>query len=209
MVTVADLIRYRMSNERYVHRVAEGVLPTEYGDFRMISYESDIQTTGLGSGDEAHLALTFGDVTQAALSGLPVLVRVQTHCLTGNVFGSSVCDCRATVDASLREIAKAGCGALIYLHHTQRGFLVDATAYPARLCIHRGRRATTDDGAGSPSERILRHVGLGGQIISDLGIHKIRLLTNHPKHVPALQGFEIEIIESVPIDLRSHSLTSM
>ncbi len=209
MVTVADLIRYRMSNERYVHRVAEGMLPTEYGEFRMISYESDIQAAQLGSGDEAHLALTFGDVTQAALSGLPVLVRVHAHCLAGNVFGSSLCDCRATVDASLREIAKAGCGALIYLHHTQRGFLTDAAANPARLCIHRNKRSTADDGAENSNERVLRHVGLGGQIISDLGIHKIRLLTNHPKHVPALQGFDIEIVESVPIDLSLHPLRTM
>jgi len=202
MVTVADLIRYRMANERYIHRIAEGVLPTEYGDFRMLSYESDIQTVESGARDESHVALTFGDLDAAAKSGTPVLVRVHTHCLAGNVFGSTACDCRATVDASLREIAKAGVGALIYLHHTQRGFTIDRSTHPARLCIHRTARGSEPEPLGAPDQRILRQVGLGGQIISDLGIRKIRLLTNHPRHVPALQGFGIEIVERVPIQLQ-------
>jgi len=202
MVTVADLIRYRMANERYIHRIAEGVLPTEYGDFRMLSYESDIQTVESGARDESHVALTFGDLDAAAKSGTPVLVRVHTHCLAGNVFGTTACDCRATVDASLREIAKAGVGALIYLHHTQRGFTIDRSTHPARLCIHRTARGSEPEPLGAPDQRILRQVGLGGQIISDLGIRKIRLLTNHPRHVPALQGFGIEIVERVPIELQ-------
>ena len=203
MVTVADLIRYRMANERYIHRIAEGILPTEYGDFRMLSYESDIQTVReMGTGDESHVALTFGDLAAAAKSDTPVLVRVHTHCLSGNVFGSTACDCRATVDASLREIAQAGVGALIYLHHTRRGFTIDRTTHPATLCIHRTARGTEPEPLATPDQRILRQVGLGGQIISDLGIRKIRLLTNHPKHVPALQGFGIEIVERVPIHLQ-------
>jgi 3,4-dihydroxy 2-butanone 4-phosphate synthase/GTP cyclohydrolase II len=208
MVTVADLIRYRMANERYIHRVAEGLLPTEHGEFRMFSYESDIQTVDheLGAGDESHIALTFGDLDAAANSGTPVLVRVHTHCLGGNLFGSSACDCRATVDASLREIAQAGCGALVYLHHTQRGFTIDRSAHPARLCIH---RSGAEERLAAPDQRILRQVGLGGQIISDLGIRKIRLLTNHPKHVPALQGFGIEIVESLPIDLKASALPTI
>jgi 3,4-dihydroxy 2-butanone 4-phosphate synthase/GTP cyclohydrolase II len=203
MVTVADLIRYRMANERYIHRIAEGILPTEYGDFRMLSYESDIQTVReMGTGDESHVALTFGDLAAAAKSDTPVLVRVHTHCLSGNVFGSTACDCRATVDASLREIAQAGVGALIYLHHTRRGFTIDRNAHPAQLCIHRTARGGEPEPLATPDQRILRQVGLGGQIISDLGIRKIRLLTNHPKHVPALQGFGIEIVERVPIHLQ-------
>src|SRR6202034_2945699 len=118
--------------------------PTEYGDFRMLSYESDIQTVSdLGARDESHVALTYGDLAAAAKSDTPV--RVRTHCLAGNVFGSTACDCRATVDASLREIAAAGVGALIYLHHTQRGFTIDRTTHPARLCIHRtGRGAEAE-----------------------------------------------------------------
>ena len=210
MVTVADLIRYRMANERYIHRIAEGVLPTEYGDFRMFSYESDIQTVehDLGAGDESHVALTFGDLAAAGKADTPVLVRVHTHCLAGNVFGSTVCDCRATVDASLREIAKAGVGALIYLHHTQRGFVIDRSGHPAQLCIHHADRGRTAERPSVPPQRILRQVGLGSQILSDLGIHKIRMLSNQPKHVPALQGFGIEIVERVPIVFKPQTLTT-
>ena len=96
-------------------------------------------------------------------------------------------------------IAAAGRGALVYLHHTQRGFGIDRTVQPGRLCFHRDSRAT--EGPNDRDQRILRQVGLGGQILSDLGIHKIRLLSNHRTHVPALQGFGIEIVEQVPIAL--------
>ena len=202
MLTVAELIRYRMANERYVHRVAEGLLPTEHGEFRMISYESEINTTGHDTGGESHLALTFGDLSAAATGDNPILVRVHAHCLAGNVFGSTACDCRAIVDASLREIAQAGRGALIYLHHTQRGFTIDPSTHPANLCIHHSGRARTAEHPAPPDQRILRNIGLGGQILSDLGIRKIRLLTNMPRHVPALQGFGIEIVERVPIALK-------
>jgi 3,4-dihydroxy 2-butanone 4-phosphate synthase/GTP cyclohydrolase II len=202
MVTVADLIRYRMANERYVHRVAVGELPTVYGNFQMIAYGSDIHTTEHETaGSESHIALTFGDLSAAAKDGSPVLVRVHTHCLAGNVFGSTACDCQATVDASLRAIARAGRGALVYLHHTQRGFTVDKAFVPPHLCIHQTDRNRATDRTGHPDQRILRQVGLGGQILSDLGIRRISLLTNQPTHVPALQGFGIEIVERVPIEL--------
>jgi 3,4-dihydroxy 2-butanone 4-phosphate synthase/GTP cyclohydrolase II len=197
MLTVADLIRYRMLHERYVHRVAESQLPTAHGEFRMIAYESQ---AGIGSSDaagiceaqsdESHLALVLGDLSTP--SNEPVLVRVQTHCLTGSVFGSALCDCRETVDNSLAAIARVGRGALIYLHNTQRGFGIDQQAH--RLNFHRRGVST----AASP-QRILRQTGLGGQILSDLGITRIRLLSNHPTHVPALHGFGIEIVEQVPI----------
>jgi 3,4-dihydroxy 2-butanone 4-phosphate synthase/GTP cyclohydrolase II len=204
MVTVAELIRYRMANERYVHRVAEGVLPTEHGEFRMIAYKSQagITESEAVDGGDSHVALVYGDL--AAKDDTPVLVRVHTHCLSGNVFGSTACDCRATVDGSLAAIAAAGRGALVYLHHTQRGFTVDRTTQPATLCIHHTDRSRSAERAGVTNQRdqrVLRQVGLGGQILSDLGIRKIRLLTNQPTHVPALQGFGIEIVERVPIVL--------
>jgi 3,4-dihydroxy 2-butanone 4-phosphate synthase/GTP cyclohydrolase II len=206
MVTVADLIRYRMSHERYVHRVAEGTLPTAHGDFRMIAYKSQAgmsESDAVENGD-SHLALVYGDLSSATTDDTPVLVRVHTHCLAGNVFGSTACDCRATVEASLAAIAAAGRGALVYLHHTQRGFTVDRTTAPATLCIHHTDRARSkEQKLGAPDQRILRQVGLGGQILSDLGIRKIRLLTNQPTHVPALQGFGIEIVERVPIPLEA------
>jgi 3,4-dihydroxy 2-butanone 4-phosphate synthase/GTP cyclohydrolase II len=205
MVTVADLIRYRMANERYVRRIAEGQIPTPYGVFKSIAYESDIKSAEFGSveGGESHIALTYGDLSEAAKDGSPVLVRVHTHCLAGNLFGSTACDCRAIVDASLRAIAEAGRGALVYLHNGQRGFTVDKAFDPPALCIHQAdrTRAAGAQRSGQPDQRILRQVGLGGQILSDLGIHKISLLTNQPTHVPALQGFGIEIVDRVPVAL--------
>jgi 3,4-dihydroxy 2-butanone 4-phosphate synthase/GTP cyclohydrolase II len=208
MLTVADLIRYRMANERYVHRVAEGTLPTAYGDFRLIAYESDIKSSGGDSprDDESHVALTFGDLAAATAANEAVLVRVHTHCLAGDIFGSTACDCRATVEASLREIAKEGRGALIYLHHTQRGFAIDRSVHPPQLCIHHSARGRASERTGPADQRILRQVGLGGQMLSDLNIRKIRLLTNQPTHVPALQGFGIEIVERVPIELKPATL---
>jgi 3,4-dihydroxy 2-butanone 4-phosphate synthase/GTP cyclohydrolase II len=205
MVTVAELIRYRLQHERYVHRVGEAMLPTAHGEFRMIAYESEVGTGELRSeGGESHVALVLGDV---AASDEPMLVRVQSHCFAGNVVGAASCDCRELFDASLAQIAAAGRGALVYLHNGQRGFGIERSAEDAnagrvgRLMFHREARLTerNSERAGEPSQRTLRQVGLGGQILSDLGIHKIRLLTNRPMHVPALQGFGIEIVEQVPI----------
>ncbi len=215
MLTVASLIRYRLQNERYIHRVAEAMLPTRYGDFRMIAYESEVD------GAESHVALVYGD--QAATSAEPMLVRVHTHCLAGDVFGATLCNCHALVDNSLRMIAEAGRGALIYLHNGSRGFGIDrsaradipgnmvpastsSAAAPHRLILHRDisrqpRAAESCDEGSQRAQRTLRQVGLGGQILSDLGIHRIRLLSNTPTHVPALQGFGIEIVERVPIPL--------
>jgi 3,4-dihydroxy 2-butanone 4-phosphate synthase/GTP cyclohydrolase II len=189
MVTVADLIRYRLQNERYIHRVAESVMPTAYGDFRVIAYESEVE------GGESHVALVYGDVAGVE----PVPVRVHTHCLAGDVFGTTLCDCRAVVDNSLRIIAEAGRGALVYLHNGGTGFGIDRSVTPHRVVFHRDHRAR--ERHEDRAQRTLRQVGLGGQILSDLRIHKIRLLTNTPTHVPALQGFGIEIVEQVPIPL--------
>jgi 3,4-dihydroxy 2-butanone 4-phosphate synthase/GTP cyclohydrolase II len=210
MLTVASLIRYRLQHERHIHRVAETTLPTRYGDFHMIAYESEVD------GAESHVALIYGDpVEKSEGSGEsePLLVRVHTHCLAGDVFGSMLCDCRALVDNSLRMIAEAGRGALVYLHNGARGFGIDRTAIPRagetalyRLILHRdpSREARPNESAESGhqrAQRTLRQVGLGGQILSDLGIRRIRLLTNTRTHVPALQGFGIEIVEQVKIPL--------
>ena len=192
MVTVADLIRYRLQHERYIHRVAESMLPTQYGEFRMIAYESEVE------GDESHIALVYGDVTH---EGDVVPVRVHTHCLAGDVFGTTLCDCRAVVEGSLRMIAEAGRGALVYLHNGTKGFGLDRSVTPARVALHRETRSK--ERPDDRSQRTLRQVGLGGQILSDLGIHRIQLLTNTPTHVPALQGFGIEIVEQVPVPVKT------
>ncbi len=196
MVTVADLIRYRLQHERYIHRVAESLMPTEHGEFRMIAYESEVD------GAESHVALVYGDVT----GDDPVPVRVHTHCLAGDVFGTTLCDCKAVVESSLRMIAEAGRGALVYLHNGTKGFGIDRTVGGDgegmhRVVFHREQRQK--EKSDERIQRTLRQVGLGGQILSDLGIRKIRLLTNTPTHVPALQGFGIEIVEQVQIPLGS------
>jgi len=191
ILTVAELIRHRLENERYIRRVGESVLPTAYGDFRMIAYESEID------GGESHVALVRGDVSGHAE---PALVRVHSHCLAGDVFGTTLCDCRAVVDASLKAIAEEGRGALIYLHNATKGFGTDnsgRSGQVAPIVFHRDLRA--HEPAELRLQRTLRQVGIGGQILADLGIHKIRLLTNTPTHVPALQGFNLEIVERVPL----------
>ena len=197
MVTVADLIRYRLQHERYLQRVAEGVLPTKYGEFRMIAYENEID------GGESHVALVMGDVS----ADLPVPVRVHTHSLAEDVFGLAGTDHREVIDCSLRTIAEAGRGAFLYLHNGTRGFGIDRTVEPHRIVFARDPRAReknvrldrSEGGHEEKTTRTLRQVGLGAQILSDLGIRKIRLLTNTPTHVPALQGFGIEIVEQIPI----------
>jgi 3,4-dihydroxy 2-butanone 4-phosphate synthase/GTP cyclohydrolase II len=200
MLTVAELIRYRLQNERYVHRVAEAQLPTPLGEFRMIAYESEAGIgEAHGSEGESHVALVYGDLERAQRAGEPVLVRVHSHCLAGNLFGSSLCNCEATLQGSMRAIAEAGGGAIVYLHHTQRGLGVDATVRPPRLVFHRSEGRVSGERSEDGHQRVLRRVGLGGQILSDLGIHRIILLSNHPTHVPALQGFGIEIVGQAPI----------
>jgi 3,4-dihydroxy 2-butanone 4-phosphate synthase/GTP cyclohydrolase II len=207
MLTVASLIRYRLQNERYIHRAGEAMLPTPYGEFRMIAYESEVD------GAESHVALVYGDKLVDGQEDEPVLVRVHAHCLAGDVFGATLCDCRALVDNSLRMIAEAGRGALIYLHNGTRGFGIDrmtetgrgGAPTPNRLVLHRDPNARACEGTDGKHrvQKTLRQVGLGGQILSDLGIRRIRLLTNTKTHVPALQGFGIEIVEQVRIPVNA------
>jgi 3,4-dihydroxy 2-butanone 4-phosphate synthase/GTP cyclohydrolase II len=141
-----------------------------------------------------------------------VLVRVHTHCVAGDVFGATLCDCHEMMDNSLRMIAEAGSGALVYLHNGARGFGIDRAGGPTARGLHRVVLHTRDNNRDTKTnylgedgkqrtQRTLRQVGLGGQILSDLGIHRIRLLTNTRTHVPALQGFGVEIVEQVRIPL--------
>jgi 3,4-dihydroxy 2-butanone 4-phosphate synthase/GTP cyclohydrolase II len=209
MLTVAELIRYRLQHERYITRAGETVIHTRHGEFRMIAYESEV------NGGESHIALVKGDLcgTDAAdekaaklVPAKPVLVRVHTKCAAGDLFGAE-CQCREILDASLRMIAEAGCGALLYLHNTGRGFelipnAADATA-AAQLITHADQRARAGADAHACEDhnrRTLRAVGLGGQILYDLGIRRIRLLSNTPLHIPALEGFGLEIVEQVGIE---------
>jgi 3,4-dihydroxy 2-butanone 4-phosphate synthase/GTP cyclohydrolase II len=194
MLTVAELIRYRMAHERYVHRVGEALVDTRFGEFCLIAYESEVD------GGESHVALIKGEISrgEVAASDAPVLVRMHAHCLMGDVFGSTACECHATLEGSLRRIAQEGRGALIYLHQTSQGFSVEKVGERGALSFHRGRKlpALLDN-----ERQTQREIGIGAQILSDLKLRRIRLLTNRPKRVAALEGFGIEIVDQVPVEL--------
>ena len=187
MLTVAELIRYRMAHERYVRRVGEALLPTSHGEFRMVAYESEI------NGDESHIALLKGDVENASE---PVLVRMHAHCVVGDVFGATWCECHRFIERSMEMISREGLGALIYLHQSSKGFTVEKLGERTVLSFHRDRRLPS---LPESERKTQRDIGIGAQILSDLKLRRIRLLTNHPRRVAALEGFDIEIVEQVPI----------
>src|ERR1700726_4678619 len=163
MLTVAELIRYRMQHERYVHRVGEALIDTRFGEFRLIAYESEVD------GGESHIALVRGEIERTAT---PVLVRMHAHCLMGDVFGATGCECHATLEGALRRIAQEGRGALIYLHQTSKGFSIEKLGDRAALSFHRGRKGPT---LYDNEKQIQREIGIGAQILSDLDLRRIRL----------------------------------
>ena len=197
LLTVADLIRYRMQHERYVRRIAESILPTRHGEFRIIAYSSDVDS-------ELHVALVHGDLAAMAAAPEPPLVRVHSHCLTGDVLQSTACDCQSVIDGSLRAIAAEGRGVFVYLHQTGRGFQIDARSSEGealpRILFHNRAEAEQDAGV---QRTVQRESGIGAQILIDLGLRKIRVLTNHPRRVAALEGYGLEIAEQVPLETKS------
>jgi 3,4-dihydroxy 2-butanone 4-phosphate synthase/GTP cyclohydrolase II len=192
MLTVAEVIRYRMAHERYVERIGEAPVPTDRGAFRMIAYHSEIE-------NESHTAMVLGCIEY---SSKPVLVRMHTHCPAGEIFGSRSCECAANIRASLDRIESEGAGALIYLHQNASGFSVKRELGKDSLVFHPNLK----DFAHRDHERkVQRDVGIGAQILLDLKLQRIRLLTNHPRRVAALEGYGIEIVEHVPIrEVESH-----
>lgn len=182
MITIAELIRYRMIQERCVHRKGEAALSTEFGEFSIIAYGSDLD-------EESHVALVRGDLSR---SDAPVLVRMHTHCLAGDVFRATSCECASYIRASLRRIADDGLGALIYLHQNSLGLAFENAHGTDKLRFHREEKDLL-----SPEHRrhVQREVGIGAQILLDLGLRRIRLLTDHPRRIAALEGYGIEIVE--------------
>jgi 3,4-dihydroxy 2-butanone 4-phosphate synthase/GTP cyclohydrolase II len=194
IITVADIIRHRLQSERYVRRIAESSFPTPYGEFRMIAYESDIDS-------QLHIALVLGDV----IGEEPALVRVHSHCLLGDVFASTNCECHALVHRSLEAIGRAGRGVLLYLHQTGMGFQIER--FPtgeARIVSH--PRPFPPEQEPAFVKRIQHESGIGAQILSDLQLKSVRLLTNHPRKVVALEAYGIRIAEQVPIPTRQPAL---
>jgi 3,4-dihydroxy 2-butanone 4-phosphate synthase/GTP cyclohydrolase II len=186
MITVAELIRYRMAHERFIHRKGTTMLQTRFGEFSMIAYGSDLD-------GESHVALMYGNVGS---SERPLLVRMQARCFAGEVFHASSCDCALNMQYSLRRIAEEGAGAVIYLHQNSLGFALGDENDSGTLKFHHEENGTQS----LASERTKqREVGSGAQILRDLNLRRIRLMTNHPRRIAALEGYGIEIAEYCPI----------
>jgi len=190
MISVADLIRYRMQTEKLVEREATGHIRTSYGDFQTIRYTSRIDK-------ESHLALVYGDVAGKS----DVLVRVHSHCVYGDIFHSLDCDCHELIAGALQRIARAGSGVLLYLHQTGPGLQTSVRDGHREILTHDRGPAPF---LSSEGHQALQHEsGVGAQILSDLGLSTIHLLTNHPRKVVGLEGFGIQITRQIPLPARA------
>lgn len=186
IITVADLIAYRRRHDKLAHMVTETKLPTCYGEFRALAYKSDIEPG-------EHLALVMGDIQ----GGAPVLVRVHSECLTGDVFGSRRCDCGEQLDIAMKMVSDEKRGVILYMRQEGRG-----------IGFHNKLRAYAEQDKGLDTVEAniklgfgadLRDYGIGAQILADLGLNEIRLMTNNPKKVVGLEGYGLKVVETMPI----------
>jgi 3,4-dihydroxy 2-butanone 4-phosphate synthase/GTP cyclohydrolase II len=194
IVTIADLINFRMKTESFVRRAATATLPTAFGgDFKFIVYENDVD-------EMKHVALVKGEITPEDA----VFVRVHSECMTGDVFGSMRCDCGDQLHTAMEIINEAGKGVIVYMHQEGRGIGLVNKVKAYDLQEH--GRDTVEANIELGFKEDLRDYGIGAQILVDLGVKKIRMLTNNPKKVVGLQGYGMTIVERIPIEIKPNEV---